>query len=110
MKDVSWLRRPQFTFTHCRLTIRHKDDQYHDDHVDDDVDDAENSGGDFGNCDDAASPTGKNMIMMGLVGEGEGDCDESWVSRVFDIRSHVKALFAGPSVEMRHNISSIMEL
>ena len=102
MKDVSWLRRPQFTFTQCRLTIRHEDDQYHDDvEVDDcDDDDADNSVGDFGNCDgdgdDVASPSGINVIMMALDGEGEGDCEESWVPRVFDIRSHVKALFAGP--------------
>ena len=36
MKDVSWLRRPQFTFTHCRLTIRHEDE--HDEIGDDDDD------------------------------------------------------------------------
>ena len=53
MKDVSWLRRPQFTFTQCRLTIRHEDDhdEIGDDGDDDDGDDADNSVADFGNCD-----------------------------------------------------------
>ena len=86
------------------------------DHVDDyvggDIDEDDCDGDDdVDDCDgdDAASPSGINMIMMGKVGEGEGDCDESWVSRVFDIRSHVKALFAAQSVEMRYFITSIME-
>ena len=47
MKDVSWLRRPQFTFTQCRLTIRHEDDQYHGDHVDDDDNGDEDEDGDY---------------------------------------------------------------
>ena len=65
MKDVSWLRRPQFTFTQCRLTIRHEDDH---DEIGDDDDDCDGDD-DVDDCDgdDAASPSGMRMSMMRFV-------------------------------------------